>query len=163
MFFATADLCDQFENDATADLRVAAPIFRAYGGRLAFGGEVVTLKVFEDNARVREVLGEPGEGKVLVIDGEGSLRCALLGDQLGELAEKNAWAGVVIYGCLRDSAEIATQDIGVRALATHPKKTVKRGSGERDVPVTFAGITIRPGEWLYADADGILVAARALV
>ncbi len=159
MDFKTADLCDQYADV----LQVADPIFADYGGDLAFGGEIVTLKVFEDNSLVRAALQEPGAGRVLVVDGGGSMRCALLGDQLAELAEKNGWAGVVVYGCIRDAADIAEIGIGVKALGTHPLKSIKRGIGERDVPVRFAGVTFRPGHWLYADEDGIVVAERALV
>jgi regulator of ribonuclease activity A len=160
--FSTCDLCDEFDGRAGYALRVVEPIFRSYGGRPAFHGQIATLKLFEDNSLVRERLGEPGNGRVLVIDGGGSLRCALVGDQLGLLAVANGWAGLVVHGCIRDSAVIATQAIGVRALGTHPRKSVKAGVGQRDVAVSFAGITFTPGEWLYADADGILVAARAL-
>lgn len=162
MGFATCDLCDEFDGKPGYALRVVAPMFQAYGGKAAFHGPIATLKLFEDNSLVRERLGEPGEGRVLVIDGGGSLRCALVGDQLGELAVKNGWAGLVVYGCIRDSAVIATQAIGVRALATHPRKSVKAGVGQRDVPVSFGGVSFAPGEWLYADSDGILVAAQAL-
>ncbi len=129
------------------------PIFNDYGGEMMFAGPIVTLKVFEDNTLVRKVLEEPGEGRVLVVDGGGSTRCALLGDQLGELAEDNNWAGVVV-------SELS---IGVKALATHPLKSVKRNSGERDIPVCFAGITFRPGYYLYADEDGLIVSEQPLV
>lgn len=155
---ATTDLCDAHEDK----VRVAAPIFRHYGGRHAFCGPVATLKIFEDNGLVRQTLDTPGEGRVLVIDGGGSLRCALLGDQLAELAVKNGWAGVVVWGCIRDSAAIGGMDLGVLALATHPKKTVKKNLGEAGVPVSFAGIEFRPGEWLYADADGLIVSPTRL-
>lgn len=155
---ATTDLCDAHEDQ----VRVAAPILRHYGGRAAFCGPVATLKIFEDNGLARQTLDTPGEGRVLVIDGGGSLRCALLGDQLAELAVKNGWAGVVVWGCIRDSAAIGGMDLGVLALATHPKKTVKRNLGEAGVPVGFAGIEFRPGEWLYADADGLIVSATRL-
>lgn len=161
--FATCDLCDDFDGKPEYGLRVVEPMFRTYGGVPAFAGPIATLKVFEDNSLVRERLGEPGEGRVLVVDGGGSRRCALVGDQLGELGVKNGWAGIVVYGCIRDSAVIAKQAIGVRALDTHPRKSVKAGVGQRDVVVTFGGVSFAPGEWLYADADGILVANRALV
>jgi regulator of ribonuclease activity A len=163
MSFATPDLCDAFEGNADAELRVVEPMFNAFGGRSAFSGRIVTLKLFEDNSLVREALGEPGQGKVLVVDGGGSLRCALVGDQLGELAVKNGWQGIVVYGCIRDSAVIDGQDIGVRALDTHPRKSVKKGAGDRDLAVTFGGVTFRPGEWLYADTDGIVVSRIPLV
>lgn len=158
MSFATTDLCD-----AHADkLRVAAPIFHSYGGKTAFHGPVATLKLFEDNGLVRQTLDQPGDGRVLVIDGGGSLRCALLGDQLAALAVENGWAGVVVWGCIRDAQAIAAMAIGVFALATHPQKTVKKNLGEAEVPVSFAGIEFRPGDWLYADADGLIVSAERL-
>ena len=157
MSFKTPDLCDQFEAELGKTVRVVAPMFQPYGGRAAFCGEIVTLKIFEDNTLVREIFGEDGKGKVLVIDGGGSLRCALVGDQLTILAHKNGWEGVVVYGCIRDSGDIAAIDIGVRALNTHPQKTVKKGIGERNLAVTFGGVTFNPGEFLYADEDGIMV------
>lgn len=163
MSFKTPDLCDEFETDLGSTLRVVAPMFQRYGGRPAFSGQIVTLKIFEDNTLVREVLGEPGQGKVLVVDGGGSLRCALVGDQLAILAQKNGWEGIVVYGCIRDSSDINQIDIGVRALNTHPQKSVKRGVGEKNLAVTFGGVTFNPGEWLYADEDGVLVSARSLV
>lgn len=156
--FSTADLCDAHEDE----VRIAAPIFRSFGGRNAFCGPITTLKLFEDNGLVRPTLEEPGEGRVLVIDGGGSLRCALVGDQLGQLAVRKGWAGIVVWGCVRDAAVLATLELGVLALATHPKKTVKKNLGERDIPVSFAGIEFRPGEWLYADADGLIVAATPI-
>ena len=162
MSCTTADLCDAFDGKPEFDLRVVEPMFQSFGGRDVFCGQIVTLKLFEDNSLVRAALAEPGKGKVLVIDGGGSLRCALVGDQLGELAVKNGWEGIVVYGCIRDSAVIDTQDIGVRAIDTHPKKSVKKGAGDRDLPVTFGGVSFRPGEWLYADDDGVIVATRAL-
>ncbi len=158
MSYKTTDLCDEFSDR----LRIASPIFQDYGGKRLFNGPVSTVKVFEDNSLVRAALEEPGEGRVLVVDGGGSLRCALVGDQLALLGQQNGWAGIVVYGCIRDSADIAQLAIGVKALNTHPLKSVKRGIGERDVPVTFAGVTIRPGEYLYADEDGIVVAETAL-
>ncbi len=158
MSLKTTDLCD----DHSDDLSIATPLFRDFGGRRAFHGTISTVKLFEDNSLVREALGEPGEGRVLVVDGGGSMRCALLGDNLAEMGRQNGWSGIVVYGCIRDSADIAGMDIGVKALNTHPLKSVKRGEGERDVSVTFAGITIRAGYYLYADEDGIVVAPEAL-
>ena len=160
----TTDLLDN--NEALIQqqqLRVIAPMFQRYGDKHAFAGKIVTLKLFEDNSLVRAVLGEPGTGKVLVVDGGGSLRCALLGDQLAEIAVKNGWEGVIVYGCIRDSAVINTLPLGVRALNTHPLKTVKKNIGERDVPVTFGGITLKPGEWLCADEDGVIVSTTPLI
>ncbi len=162
MNFKTPDLCDHYENELGKQVRVVAPMFQRYGRRPAFAGQIVTLKIFEDNTLVREIFNEAGHGKVLVIDGGGSLRCALVGDQLAILAQKNGWEGVVVYGCIRDSADIGGIDIGVRALNTHPQKTVKKGIGERNLAVTFGGVTFHPGEWLYADEDGVLVADKPL-
>lgn len=162
MTFKTPDLCDQYEADLGKTVRVVAPMFQRYGGRASFAGQIVTLKLFEDNSLVREAFAGDGRGKVLVVDGGGSLRCALVGDQLAILANKNGWEGVVVYGCIRDSGDINGIDIGVRALNTHPQKTQKKGIGERDVAVTFGGVTFNPGEYLYADSDGILVADRPL-
>ncbi len=153
----TADLCDDH------DVRVAEPIFSSFGLRGSFGGPVSTVRVFEDNVLVRRALEEPGLGRVLVVDGGGSLRCALLGDRLAALARDNDWAGVVVNGCIRDSAEIDEMEIGVRAIATHPRKSVKRGEGERDVPVALAGVRIAPGEYLYADFDGVIVSPGPLL
>jgi regulator of ribonuclease activity A len=162
MSFKTPDLCDEFENELGKSLRVVAPMFKRYGQRPSFCGQIVTLKLFEDNSLVREAFGEDGRGKVLVIDGGGSLRCALVGDQLAILAQKNGWEGVIVYGCIRDSADINGIDIGVRALDTHPQKSIKKGVGDRNIAVTFGGVTFHPGEWLYADEDGILVSAQPL-
>jgi regulator of ribonuclease activity A len=162
MTFKTPDLCDQFEADLGTTVRVVDPMFQRYGGRASFCGQIVTLKLFEDNSLVRELFGENGQGKVLVVDGGGSLRRALVGDQLAILAQKNGWEGVVVYGCIRDSADINGIDIGVRALNTHPQKTLKQGIGNRDIAVTFGGVTFNPGEWLYADEDGVLVSSKNL-
>ncbi|PIE82932.1 MAG: ribonuclease activity regulator protein RraA [Candidatus Contendobacter odensis] len=159
MEFKTTDLCDEFSDR----LQVAEPIFGDYGGEVMFSGAIVTLKVFEDNSLVRAMLEEPGEGRVLVVDGGGSMRCALLGDQLAELAEENDWAGVVVNGCIRDSAAIADIGIGVKALGVHPLKSVKRGVGERDLPVHFADVTFRSGDMLYADEDGLIVSEEPLI
>lgn len=154
----TADLCDRHADQ----LRVLEPILRNYGAAPAMNGPVTTLKVFEDNSLVRAALETAGEGRVLVIDGGGSRRCALVGDQLAALAVKNGWAGIVVWGCIRDSAAIAEMPIGVYALATHPLRSVKRNQGERDIPVTFGGVRFQPNDWLYADADGIVVTSSKL-
>ena len=163
MTFKTPDLCDQFEAELGQSLRVLTPMFQRYGGRASFCGQIVTLKLFEDNTLVREALAEPGTGKVLVIDGGGSLRCALLGDQLAILAHKNGWEGIVVYGCIRDSADIGEIDLGVRALNTHPQKSIKKGIGERDLCVSFGGVSFQPNEWIYVDEDGILVSGKPLL
>ncbi len=159
MSFATTDLCDEH----SGELQIAEPMLHNFGGHRRFSGPVVTLKVFEDNTLVRETLEKPGAGKVLVVDGGGSMRCALLGDQIADLAVNNGWAGVVIYGCLRDSADIAGMPLGVRALQTHPLKSVKRGEGQRDIPVRFAGVTFVPGHILYSDDDGMVLSEKPLV
>jgi regulator of ribonuclease activity A len=156
---STPDLCDQFPDD----VRVLAPMFNSYGGVAAFGGEIVTVKCFEDNSLVKEELAKPGTGKVLVVDGGGSLRKALLGDLIAASAVKNGWAGVVIHGCIRDVDAIRVMSLGVQALNTIPLKTEKRGIGDLNVPVTFGGITFFPGEYLYADNNGVIVAHRPLL
>jgi len=144
-------------SDAHGDARSLAPILRSFGGAREVHGRITTLKVHEDNALVRKALEEKGEGRVLLVDGGGSMRCALVGDNLAALALANGWAGIVVYGCIRDSAAIASIAVGVFAMATHPKKSVKRGEGQRDVPVTFGGVTFAPGEWICADDDGVIV------
>ncbi|MDO8786974.1 MAG: ribonuclease E activity regulator RraA [Sulfuritalea sp.] len=158
MNLLTTDLCDTHEDK----VRVVEPMFSSFGGRAAFFGRIATLKLFEDNSMVRQALESPGEGRVLVIDGGGSLRRALVGDQLATLGVANGWAGIIVYGCIRDSRAIGEMDIGVYAIDTHPMKTVKRNVGEADIPVSFGGVTFVPGEWLYADEDGVIVSANAL-
>lgn len=152
------ELCDQFPDL----VRVVEPMFANLGGRETFGGEIVTIKAFEDNSLVREQVAQPGEGKVLVVDGGGSMRRAMLGDMLAEKAEKNGWEGIIIYGCIRDVNAIGQLDLGVQALGTHPMKTDKRGLGDLNVPVTFGGVTFTPGEYVYADNNGVLVSAQKL-
>jgi regulator of ribonuclease activity A len=159
MTFTTPDLYDAHENDA----QVAEPIFRSYGGAPKFSGIIATLKLHEDNSLVRAALETAGEGRVLVIDGGGSLRCALVGDQLAVLAIKNGWKGIIVNGCIRDSVAIGRMQIGIKALNTHPRKSVKKGAGDRDIAVSFAGIAFRPGHHVYSDEDGILVAANPLI
>ncbi|MEL0028165.1 MAG: ribonuclease E activity regulator RraA [Perlucidibaca sp.] len=159
MSFVTCDLCD----DNPELVRVCEPMFAGFGGRSAFGGQIVTVKCFEDNSRVKELLATPGEDRVLVVDGGGSMRCALLGDLIGESAVKQGWAGVIVYGCVRDVDALAELDLGVQALASIPLKSVRKGVGEVDVPVTFGGITFVPGEYVYADNNGVIVSGKALV
>ncbi len=158
MDLLTTDLCDAHE-DA---VRVVEPMFSSFGGRQAFFGRIATLKLFEDNSLVRKQLESPGEGRVLVIDGGGSLRRALVGDQLAALGVKNGWAGIVVYGCIRDSRAIGEMDIGVLALDTHPLKSIKKNTGEADIAVSFGGATFTPGHFLYADEDGVLVSPTEL-
>lgn len=163
MRFKTPDLLDNNEaRIQDGSVRIVTPMFQHYGGRSSFCGQLVTLKLFEDNSLVREVLAEDGRGKVLVIDGGGSMRCALVGDQLAILAHRNAWEGIVVYGCIRDSEDIARIDLGVRALNTHPLKSIKKGVGDRDLAVSFGGVTFRPGEWIYVDSDGVVVSEQPL-
>ncbi len=158
MTHQTADLYDKLGDK----LQVAEPIFRDFGGVKRFSGKIETLKIFEDNSLVRQAVETSSPGSVLVVDGGGSLRCALLGDQLAQLAVKNKWAGIVIFGCVRDSAVLAELPLGVKALATNPIKSVKRGEGQSNIPVRFAGIEFRPGEYLYADEDGIVTYHQAV-
>lgn len=150
----TCDLCDRHD----AQLRVLELPLRDFGGRRAFAGLVSTIKACEDNSLVREAVAEPGRGRVLVIDGGGSMRRAMLGDLLAAQALGNGWAGVLVHGAIRDSAAIAAMDLGVKALGTCPRKTEKRGQGLREVAVEFGGLVIRPGEWLAADEDGVVLA-----
>jgi len=157
MSWTTPDLCDAFP-----EVQVAEPVFRGYGGRPAFAGPAATVKCFEDNSRVRELAATPGEGRVIVVDGGGSLRRALLGDQIATNAVKHGWSGFLIFGCVRDVEALAALPLGVQALAAHPMKTEKRGLGEVDVPVAFAGVSIAPGDWIYADANGVIVAPGPL-
>ncbi|WP_348761101.1 ribonuclease E activity regulator RraA [uncultured Salinisphaera sp.] len=152
--YAVTDLCDKYSDD----LQILDPVFTDFGGLLDFAGPISTVKCFEDNSLVRLALEEPGEGRVLVVDGGGSERCALMGDNLAQLAIDNGWAGVLVYGCIRDSAEISQMSVAVKAINTHPKKSFKKNQGERDVPLRFAGVNFMPGDWLYADLDGIVVA-----
>jgi len=158
MKFATADLYDANEGR----VQVVLPGLHDYGGRRTFSGPISTVKVHEDNALVRKALEEPGNGRVLVVDGGASLRCALVGGLLAELARNNGWAGILVSGCIRDSAEIGAIDVGVKALGTTPRKSVKKGAGDRDIGISFSGVTFVPGHFLYADQDGILVSETAL-
>ncbi|MFM9799216.1 putative 4-hydroxy-4-methyl-2-oxoglutarate aldolase [Aeromonas dhakensis] len=153
------DLCDEY-GDA---LQVAEPLFQNFGGKVLFHGQAVTLSCYEDNSLVRELVNRPGQGRVMVIDGGGSLRRALLGDQLAIKAAEQGWEGIVIYGAVRDVGMLATLALGVKALAPCPVKTEKRGLGELDAVVSFAGVTIHPGDYVYADLNGVLVSATRLI
>ncbi|MDE2799228.1 MAG: ribonuclease E activity regulator RraA [Gemmatimonadota bacterium] len=161
MAFKTTDLCDEHETDPA--LQVAEPIFNDYGGVTAFCGPIATVKVHEDNVLVREILETPGEGRVLVVDGEGSMWCALLGDMVAEIASDNGWSGIVINGGVRDVSELAQIEIGVKARFAVPRRSRKEGQGRQDTPLAFAGVTFLPGDYLYADEDGILIATRDLL
>jgi len=156
---STPDLCDEYPELVS----VVEPMFINYGGREQFGGEIVTIKCFEDNSLVRELVAEPGQGKVLVVDAGGSMRRACLGDMLAEKAADNAWAGILMYGCIRDVDAISELQLGVQALGSHPMKTDKKGIGERNVAVTFGGVTFKPGEYLYADNNGVIVSPQSLM
>lgn len=164
---ATADLCDVFITDPVDAVRqrevsIVEPIFRDFGGNRKFSGRIATVKCFENNPLVRKSLEEDGTGRVLVVDGGGSKRCALLGDNIAEMGCKNGWTGIIINGCIRDSADIEKMLLGVKALATYPLKSSKRDPGLQNVEVTFGGVVFRPGDWLYADGDGILVSATEM-
>lgn len=169
--FATCDLCDAHKGDTSGDFRVLAPVFKDYGHIKKFYGPVVTVKCFEDNTLVKAAVDSVGYletpkgrvGKVLVVDGGASLRHALLGGNLGAAAARNGWAGVVLDGCVRDTAELATQAVGIRALAAMPLPTEKRNQGQSEVAVQVQGVWIRPGDWLYADEDGMVVASKPLL
>ena len=164
---ALAELTDVFHPEPVDEVSparsmqfVEAGYLRDFGGILRFSGPASTVRCFENNPLVREALNEPGQGRVLVVDGGGSKRCALLGDNLAGLASENGWAGVVINGCLRDAEDISEIPIGVKAIAPHPLKSSKRDPGVRDVPVSFAGVTVKPGDWVYADMDGVIVGGK---
>ena len=159
MSFSTPDLCDDFPEL----VRVVEPMFINFGGTVTFGGEIITVKCFEDNSLVKENASKPGYGKVMVVDGGGSLRRALLGDLIAKDAVKNGWEGFIIYGCIRDVDIINRLDVGVHALDTVPLKTEKKGIGELNIAVTFGGVTFRPGEYVYADNNGVIVSKEKLL
>jgi regulator of ribonuclease activity A len=159
----TTDLCDQFADQPDAALRVVMPMFTHFGGRRAFHGRIATLKLHEDNQLVREAVAEEGDGRVLVIDGGGSQRSALVGDVLAGKAAQNGWAGIVVFGMIRDSVALSQLPLGVMALGLNPLRSSKKGEGSKNIPVNFGNVTFTPGQWLYADEDGIIVAARNLV
>ena len=159
--------CDLLDDHPEKKLQVVTPsmdgkFFKSYGARKSFGGQVVTVKCFEDNSRVKELLATEGTGKVLVVDGGASMRCALMGDLIAESAVKNHWNGVVIYGCIRDVDAIATLDLGVHALAAIPQKSNRKGAGETDIQLSFGGVNIQSGDYIYADNNGIVIANEQL-
>ena len=160
--FSTCDFCDVHKGDTSGAFRVMPPVFHSYGGVAAFAGPVSTVQCFEDNSLVKAAVDSPGLGRVLVVDGGGSLRRALVGGNLAAAAARNGWAGLVVDGCVRDVAELAASAVGIRALAAMPLPTEKRGQGQRDSAVQIQGVWVRPGDWLYADADGIVVSSTAL-
>lgn len=156
---STPDLCDEYPDL----VRVVEPMFSNFGGREQFGGPILTVKCFEDNSLVKELVATPGQGRVMVVDAGGSMRRACLGDMLAEQASVNGWSGLIIYGCIRDVDEIMATDIGVQALGTHPMKTEKKGIGEVDIAVTFGGVTFHPGDFVYADNNGVIAATQSLI
>ena len=159
---ATCDLCDAHEEDTSGAFRVVPPVFRDFGAAARFSGPVATVRCLEDNSRIREAVNSPGEGRVLVVEGGGSVRRALVGGNLAAAAARNGWAGIVVDGAVRDAAELAAAGIGIKALALMPLRSVKRNQGELDLAVEIQGVPVRPGDWLYADEDGIVVSAVPL-
>jgi regulator of ribonuclease activity A len=158
MTFTTPDICDDFLDE----LKIVEPLFSDYGGNDKFSGEIVTIKCFEDNSMVKQTLATDGNNRVLVVDGGGSLRCALLGDMLGAMAAKNGWQGLLINGCVRDVEILKTIKLGVKALNCYPLKSNKRNEGQINVPIRFGGVNFEPGQYLYADENGIIVAGESL-
>ena len=152
------NLCDEYNSN----LRILAPIFFNFGRFSNFSGPLTTIKCFEDNSRLKELVASPGGGRIIVVDGGGSNQCAYLGDQIALEASKNGWQGLVINGYVRDVDEISEINIGIKALGAYPKKTNRRGSGEVNVPVSFAGVSFEPGDHLYADNNGIVVSTKYL-
>jgi len=162
--FSCCDLCDGNEDKlADGSVAVLPPVFSHFGKNHQFSGPAYTLKVFEDNVIVRAALEQAGEGRVLVVDGGGSLRCALVGGLLGQLAEKNGWSGIIVNGCVRDTVELNACQIGIRALAVHPQRSIRKGAGDKQCRVTIAGVAVNPGDWVYADEDGVVVSRLQLV
>ncbi|UCG40252.1 MAG: ribonuclease E activity regulator RraA [Acidimicrobiia bacterium] len=155
---STADLCDAHPDDTSV---LELPLL-SYGELDAFAGPIRTVKCHEDNTHVRGLLEQDGNGAVLVVDGGGSRRCALVGDALAGLAVDNGWAGIIVFGCIRDSDAVDELEVGVKAIGTSPRKSVKRGEGRIDIPVTFGGVTFAPGEYVTADSDGVVVTTRQL-
>jgi regulator of ribonuclease activity A len=154
MALSVPDICDDFMDR----VQVCEPLFRDFGGKARFCGEITTVKCFEDNSLVKHLVGTPGDGRVIVVDGGGSMRRALLGDMLAAQAAKNGWSGLLIYGCVRDVDILETIDLGVKAMNSIPVKTDKRGEGQRDIPLEFASVRCTPGNWLYSDANGVVIA-----
>ncbi len=152
------EICDQYADK----VKILNPILSNYGARQTFYGEIVTLKAFEDNSKIRELLSHSGEGKVLVVDAGGSLRHAMLGDMLADMAASNGWSGILIHGCIRDVNAISKIDLGVHALGVHPLKTEKRGLGDINVAINFGGVSFYPGDFVYADNNGVLVSPEAI-
>jgi regulator of ribonuclease activity A len=159
MPFNSNDLYDEY----LESIQVASPIFKNFGGRKKFYGQIHTVKAFEDNTYIKEAFEEDGTGKVLVVDGAGSLRAAMMGDQVAALGKKNGWEGIIIFGCIRDSVDVGKLDFGAKALATIPRKTIKRQQGIRDITVHFADVCFTPNHYVYSDEDGILISDKPLI
>lgn len=157
--FSTCDLCDAHKADTSGHFRVLPPVFHHYGGSGKFAGLASTVKCFEDNSLVKAALDEPGQGRVLVVDGGASLRRALVGGNLAAAAAKNGWAGIVVNGCVRDAAELRAAKVGILALGLMPLPTEKRNEGQRDVPVLVQGVWVRAGDRIHVDEDGAVVQA----
>ena len=153
MKFVLPDLCDQYGDS----LRVLSPMLKNFGGNNCFHGKISTIKCHEDNSFVADAVKEEGDGFVLVVDGGGSLRCALLGDNLAAIAASNSWAGIIVFGCVRDVAALKDISLGIQAIAPHPMKSVKRKVGLRDVEVSIGGVSFIPGQYVYADDNGVIV------
>ena len=158
MNYSTPNLCDEYFEL----IDVLEPMMTSDGGRDSFGGEIVTIKCYEDNSLVKENAGKSGHGKVLIVDGGGSLRRALLGDLIAGDACRNGWEGMIIYGCVRDVDALVTMDLGIQAIGNIPVKTEKRGIGDLNIPITFGGVTFSPGAYVYADNNGIIVSSTPL-
>lgn len=160
--FSTCDFCDAHKADDTGHFRVVAPVFKDFGGRVSFYGQVLTVKCYLDNSHVKKAVESEGQGRVLVVDGAGSLLRALLGGNLAAAAARNGWAGVVVDGCVRDLAEISALPIGIRALALNPMPTLRADQGQTGGTVSIQGTSVHTGDWLYADADGMVLSRQAL-
>ena len=160
MTLFTTDLCDA--HSSLSGFQIAEPIFKSFGGNCRFSGRITTLNVLEDNVLIRNTLEQSVDHRVLVIDGQGSLNCALLGDNLALIAHENGWQGIVINGCIRDTEQINQLPIGIKALATHPLKSQKKGTGTQGLVINFAGITFEPDHYLYSDPDGIVVSKERI-
>ena len=157
--FSTPDLCDEFHSQ----LQVLEPLFQSFGGQSRFAGPIQTVKCFEDNSLVKDLANQDNPGGILVVDGGGSLRRALLGDLIAQAFVDQKWAGILINGCVRDVEILKTLPFGVKALNSIPVKTEKRGLGDLNVPVRFAGVDFKPGQWLYSDETGIVVSDTRLI
>lgn len=158
--FQTCDLCDAHKADTSGSFRVLPPVFQHFGAKRKFAGPVATVQCFEDNSLVKQAVNSAGQGRVLVVDGGGSLRKALVGGNLAAAAARNGWSGLLVYGCVRDRNELSSSAVGIAALGLLPMPTEKRGEGQRDVMVDIAGVRVVPGDWMYADEDGVVVTAH---